>query len=72
MKQRCCRGFSGRIWSNKAIYKDSGLILKYQVQYFYRLPAKETARDRFHLRDTAPAFDPTMNRAATESDRISG
>jgi RNA-directed DNA polymerase len=40
MRQRVRHGFGWKRWSNEAIYKDWGLVWNYQVQYFYRSPAK--------------------------------
>ena len=40
MRQRVRHGFGWKRWSNEAIYEDWGLVWKYQVQYFYRSPAK--------------------------------
>ncbi len=39
-KQRGRHGFGWKRWSNETIYRDWGLLWKYQVQYFYRSPVK--------------------------------
>lgn len=40
MRRRGRCGFGWKRWSSKTIYKEWGLVNAYQVQYFYRSPAK--------------------------------